>query len=56
MLLHEVWGQSASTKPEHNVRVYINTLRKKLKDDPATTMKPRYIFNEPGVGYRFADL
>jgi two-component system KDP operon response regulator KdpE len=55
-LLDEVWGQSDSARPEHNVRVYINTLRKKLKDDPATSMKPRYIFNEPGIGYRFADL
>lgn len=56
MLLEEVWGQVDGAKPEHNVRVYINTLRKKLKDDPATTMRPRYIFNEPGIGYRFADL
>jgi two-component system KDP operon response regulator KdpE len=56
MLLEEVWRQFDSAKPEHNVRVYINTLRKKLKDDPATTIRPRYIFNEPGIGYRFADL
>jgi two-component system KDP operon response regulator KdpE len=55
-LLEEVWGPFDSARPEHNVRVYINTLRKKLKDDPATTRRPRYIFNEPGVGYRFADL
>jgi two-component system KDP operon response regulator KdpE len=56
MLLERVWGQFDSARPEHNVRVYINTLRKKLKDDPATIIRPRYIFNEPGVGYRFADL
>jgi len=56
MLLHQVWGQFDNAMPDHNVRVYINTLRKKLKDNPATTMRPRYIFNEPGVGYRFADL
>jgi two-component system KDP operon response regulator KdpE len=56
MLLGEAWRQLDSAKPEHNVRVYINTLRKKLKDDPATTARPRYIFNEPGIGYRFADL
>ncbi len=55
MLLAGVWGQLDSTKPEHNVRVYINTLRKKLKDDPTTTNRPRFIFNEPGVGYRFTD-
>jgi two-component system KDP operon response regulator KdpE len=56
MLLHEVWGPFDSAKPEHNLRVYINTLRKKIKDDPTTTIKPRFIFNEPGIGYRFADL
>jgi two-component system KDP operon response regulator KdpE len=55
-LLKAVWGEFDSAKPEHNVRVYINTLRKKLKDDPATTTRPHYIFNEPGIGYRFADL
>ncbi|KAB2867572.1 MAG: response regulator transcription factor [Anaerolineae bacterium] len=56
MLLKGVWGEFDSREPEHNVRVYINTLRKKLKDDPTTTLKPRYIFNEPGIGYRFADI
>lgn len=56
MLLQHVWGSLDSAMPEHNVRVYINMLRKKLKDDPATVIKPRYIFNEPGIGYRFADL
>jgi two-component system, OmpR family, KDP operon response regulator KdpE len=55
-LLEQVWGKFYGTKPEHNVRVYINTLRKKLKDDPSTTHKPHFIFNEPGIGYRFADL
>lgn len=56
MLLEQVWGQSSGTKQDHYVRVCVNTLRKKLKDDPATTHKPRFIFNEPGIGYRFADL
>ncbi|MEO8608197.1 MAG: response regulator transcription factor [Chloroflexota bacterium] len=54
-LLESVWGHMDSPNPEHNVRVYINTIRKKLKDDPANTHKPRYIYNEPGIGYRFAD-
>ena len=54
-LLEEVWGEIDSPNPEHNVRVYINTIRKKLKDDPASTHRPRYIYNEPGIGYRFAD-
>jgi DNA-binding response OmpR family regulator len=39
MLLEQVWGEFNSRKPEHNVRVYVNTLRKKLKDDPSTTHK-----------------
>ena len=56
LLLEQVWGQFDSAKPEHNVRVCINTLRKKLGDDVATTHKPRFIFNEPGIGYRFADI
>ena len=56
MLLDEVWGQFDSTRPEHNLRVFINTLRKKLKDDVSSTNKSRYIFSEPGVGYRFADI
>ncbi len=55
-LLHKVWGDTDSPNPEHIVRVYINMIRKKLKDDPSSTQKPHYIFNEPGVGYRFADL
>ncbi len=55
VLLEEVWGEIDSPNPEHNVRVYINTIRKKLKDDPASTHRPRYIYNEPGIGYRFAD-
>ena len=47
---------SGSPKTEHYIRVYINALRKKLRDDSTHTTYPRYIFNEPGVGYRFADL
>lgn len=55
-LLEEVWGTFDSVKSEHNVRVYINMLRKKLKDDPTNTIRPHYVFNEPGIGYRFTDL
>lgn len=54
-LLEAVWGKTDNPHPEHYVRVYINTIRKKLKDDSANTHKPRYIYNEPGIGYRFAD-
>ncbi|MEF9602953.1 helix-turn-helix domain-containing protein, partial [Paracoccus sp. PXZ] len=34
------------------LRVYIRQLRAKLGDDAAD---PRWIFTEPGVGYRLAD-
>lgn len=54
-LLHGVWGEIDSPNPEHNVRVYINTIRKKLKDDPASQQR-HYIYNEPSIGYRFTDL
>jgi two-component system, OmpR family, KDP operon response regulator KdpE len=55
-LLREVWGLENGNTPVHNIRVNINTLRKKLKDDPTAVKKPVYIFNEPGIGYRFAEL
>jgi two-component system KDP operon response regulator KdpE len=34
------------------LRVYVGQLRKKLGDD---TSNPRYIFTEPGIGYRWAE-
>jgi two-component system, OmpR family, KDP operon response regulator KdpE len=53
-LLREVWGP-AHEHETHYLRIYIGHLRQKLRDDPAD---PRYISNEPGVGYRLleADL
>jgi two-component system KDP operon response regulator KdpE len=30
--------------------VYIRQLRRKLEDDPD---EPRFLLNEPGIGYRF---
>jgi two-component system KDP operon response regulator KdpE len=47
-LLKEVWGP---TYVEHTqyLRVFMGQLRQKLEPDPA---KPRYLINEPGVGYR----
>jgi two-component system KDP operon response regulator KdpE len=38
----------------HYVRIYINQIRKKLREDPAANV--RYILNEPGIGYRFVDI
>jgi two-component system KDP operon response regulator KdpE len=50
-LLREVWGP-AYEKETHYLRIYVGHLRQKLGDDPAD---PRYISNEPGVGYRLLD-
>jgi two-component system KDP operon response regulator KdpE len=50
-LLREVWGP-AHEHETHYLRIYIGHLRQKLADDPAN---PRYISNEPGVGYRLLE-
>jgi two-component system KDP operon response regulator KdpE len=51
-LLTKVWGYEYRDEP-HYVRLYINSLRKKLEEDPAN---PKYILTERGVGYRFVDF
>lgn len=51
-LLSKVWGPEYSGM-DHYVRVFINQIRKKLRENPARGV--RYILNEPGVGYRFID-
>ncbi|WP_442773211.1 response regulator [Paenirhodobacter enshiensis] len=51
MLLKEIWGP-AHAEDNQYLRVYIRQLRAKLGDDAAD---PRWIFTEPGVGYRLAD-
>ncbi len=53
LLLNRVWGPEYG-EMDHYVRVYVNQLRKKLRENPARNI--RYILNEPGVGYRFVDL
>jgi len=53
MLLNEVWGAEYGDM-DHYVRVFINQIRKKLRENPARNI--RYILNEPGVGYRFVDI
>jgi two-component system, OmpR family, KDP operon response regulator KdpE len=50
-LLREVWGP-AHEHETHYLRIYVGHLRQKLGDDPAD---PRYISNEPGVGYRLLE-
>jgi two-component system KDP operon response regulator KdpE len=52
-LLNHVWGTEYG-EMDHYVRVFINQLRKKLRENPARNI--RYILNEPGVGYRFIDF
>lgn len=50
-LLREVWGKAHEDDTQY-LRVFVSQLRHKLKDDPAS---PRYILNEPGVGYRMLE-
>lgn len=48
-LLAKVWGPDYTEQTEY-LRVFVGNLRKKIELDPA---KPRYLFTEPWVGYRF---
>ncbi|HEX6208069.1 MAG TPA: response regulator transcription factor [Actinomycetota bacterium] len=48
-LLQRVWGPRYGDE-SHYLRVYVQQLRKKLRDDPG---KPRFILTEPGLGYRW---
>ena len=52
-ILNDVWGAEYKDM-DHYVRVFVNQIRKKLRENPARNI--RYILNEPGVGYRFIDL
>ena len=47
-LLKEVWGSPYANQTQY-LRVYMAQLRHKLEADPA---RPRFLTNEPGVGYR----
>lgn len=51
MALRAIWGPAHAGDSQY-LRVYIRNLRAKLGDDAAD---PRWIFTEPGVGYRLAD-
>ena len=48
-ILAAVWDPADIDRVEY-LRVYIRQLRKKLENDPE---HPRFILNEPGIGYRF---
>ena len=47
-LLRWVWGEYA-VGDKYNTRYVVAQIRKELGDDPSN---PKYIVNEPGVGYR----
>jgi two-component system, OmpR family, KDP operon response regulator KdpE len=47
-LLHEVWGPDHG-EHSHYLRIYVHRLRQLIEPEPA---HPRYIINEPGIGYR----
>lgn len=50
-ILKEVWGSYLESDAQ-SLRVFMANIRRKLEKDPA---KPRYIFTEVGIGYRFAN-
>lgn len=47
-LLKEVWGPAHVNEVQY-LRVYMTQLRHKLEVDPT---RPRFLTNEPGIGYR----
>jgi two-component system KDP operon response regulator KdpE len=47
-ILRAVWGP-AYREESNYLHVYISHLRRKIEPDPA---RPRYLLNQPGVGYR----
>jgi two-component system, OmpR family, KDP operon response regulator KdpE len=49
MILRAIWGPAHAEDSQY-LRVYIRQLRAKIGDDATN---PRYIFTEPGLGYRF---
>lgn len=51
-ILNEIWGAEYAGM-DHYVRVFVNQIRKKLRENPVRNV--RYIHNEPGVGYRFVN-
>lgn len=49
-ILKEIWGVGYQTETQY-LRVFVNTLRKKIEDDPN---HPKYIVTQSRVGYRFS--
>jgi two-component system KDP operon response regulator KdpE len=47
-ILREIWGP-AYREESNYLHVYVSHLRRKIEPDPA---RPRYLLNQPGIGYR----
>jgi two-component system KDP operon response regulator KdpE len=47
-ILRAIWGPAYRAESNY-LHVYVSHLRRKIEPDPA---RPRYILNQPGVGYR----
>jgi two-component system, OmpR family, KDP operon response regulator KdpE len=50
-ILREIWGPAYGEESNY-LHVYVSHLRSKIEPEPA---RPRYILNQPGVGYRLVD-
>jgi two-component system KDP operon response regulator KdpE len=51
-ILKEIWGTYLDSDVQ-SLRVFMANIRRKLEKNPA---KPRYIFTEVGIGYRFVEI
>jgi two-component system, OmpR family, KDP operon response regulator KdpE len=47
-ILREIWGPAFQEEANY-LHVYVSHLRRKIEPDPA---RPRYLLNQPGVGYQ----
>jgi two-component system, OmpR family, KDP operon response regulator KdpE len=52
-ILNAVWGPEYG-EMDNYVRVFVNQIRKKLRENPARNI--RYILSEPSIGYRFVNF
>ena len=50
-LFAAVWPGKSAGDAQQYLRVHVANVRRKIETNP---VEPRYIFTEPGVGYRFA--
>ncbi len=50
-ILREIWGPAYQEESNY-LHVYISHLRRKIEADPT---RPRYLLNQPGVGYRLVN-